>query len=183
VRTILLASLMLALTAGCSLGTAGGGGSSPATVAPNALVPVVRYRGQGIAFAYPVAWSHRGPGFSTNMNGPVVDLSSQPLVNPCRHHGTTTVCGWPVDHMRHGAVVVSWRTGGMVAISQLSPPGFSMKVDRPGTCRSLGGDATIVARVVTRTHTDFLVTACLRGPGIAAEERAVRAMLASARAG
>jgi hypothetical protein len=118
------------------------------------------------------------------MNGPVVDLGSQPLVSPCRHHGSTTFCSWPIRHMHRGAVVVSWRAAGaMVVISQLPPPGFSMKVERPGSCRSIGGDATIFARVVTPRHTVFLVSACLRGPGIAAEVRAVRAMLASAHAG
>jgi hypothetical protein len=179
----LLVTLLATLTAGCSLATTAGGGTSQTTPRPHAQVAVVRYHGRGVSFAYPAAWSHRGPGFSTNMDGPVVDLSSQRLVSPCRHHGSSTVCSWPVRHIRRGSVVVSWRTvGAMVVVSQMPPAGFPMRVERPGTCRGLGGDATVSARVVTQKHAEFRISACLRGPGLAAEERAVRAMLASARA-
>jgi len=37
-----------------------------------------------------------------------------------------------------------------------------------------------MARIVTRKHELLWIDACLRGPGLAANERAVRAMLASA---
>ncbi|MGZ6213989.1 MAG: hypothetical protein ACXWMG_03460 [Candidatus Limnocylindria bacterium] len=44
----------------------------------------------------------------------------------------------------------------------------------------MGGDETPTAFIITADYRRFVVDACLRGPGVAANELAVRAMLASA---
>jgi hypothetical protein len=50
----------------------------------------------------------------------------------------------------------------------------------PGGCRGIGGDEIIDAQITTRHHEAFYADACLRGPGLAANERAFRSMARSA---
>jgi hypothetical protein len=57
------------------------------------------------------------------------------------------------------------------------PQGVHLKVTRPGYCRSFGATETVSARLVTSKHEVFLVNACLRAPGVASGERALRMML------
>jgi hypothetical protein len=55
-------------------------------------------------------------------------------------------------------------------------------VTKPGLCRTIGADETIaveIERPLADNWTAF--TACLRGPGLAAGERDVNALLASTR--
>jgi hypothetical protein len=70
------------LAAGCSLGS-GAASSARADSADN-TARLAHYRGHGIAFDYPAAWGrHRRAGFYTTMTSPIVDLSTQPTVDPC----------------------------------------------------------------------------------------------------
>ena len=82
--------------------------------------------------------------------------------------------------MRAGGVVVAWEAGGGFGVLMRRRPGsVSFKV-LTGGCRDIGGDEIITAQVTARHHRLFLATACMRGPGIAANERAFRAMARSA---
>jgi hypothetical protein len=101
------------------------------------------------------------------------------MVNPCRHHGNITSCGLPIDHLRRGGVVVTWTVDGLPGLPRA--PGLHVTVTSPGFCRSVGGTQTIAAQLTTHKHTTLWVDACLRAPGLVANGRAVRAMLASAR--
>ena len=102
-------------------------------------------------------------------------------VNPCHTSGTTTTCGWPLRHLRPGGVVVTWTADYMPGLGIRRPPkGIHLRITRPGNCRAFGATETVTGRLVTPKHDVFLVNACLRAPGLGADQRAVRAMLASA---
>jgi hypothetical protein len=178
-----LAAVIVALVAGaCSSGSAGDPSGSTATSSqPGDDVALTSYRGHGIVFAYPLAWSHRRPGFMSPETEGIVDLSTQRMIDPCHTRGNTTSCGWPLRRLRPGGVVVTWTIDGMPLIRSQAE-GIRVKVTRPGYCRSFGATETISARLVTKTHEIFVVNACLRGADVASNERAFRKMLASAHA-
>jgi hypothetical protein len=178
VRTIALLAVMAGFAAGCSLGSAG----THATAPNAAATPHSHYRANGISFSYPAAWSHHRHGFYTTETDGFVDLSTQPMVDPCRPAGNGRTCGWPLQTLHPGGVVVMWATGGDIDPAALPSAGTTVKVTRPGDCRSLDGDETVLARIITPRRSVFSVDACLRAPGLAAHERAFRTMLASARA-
>ena len=102
------------------------------------------------------------------------------MVDPCTTTGATTRCGLPVRRMRPGGVVLVWWTGrGFTARMLHLRRAVRVRVLRGG-CRDIGGDEIITAQIAAGHHEVFLASACLRGPGIAAHERAFRAMARSA---
>jgi hypothetical protein len=179
-RAVLLVTVIGIVAAGCSLGSSGSSSVVP-TGESVAMTQLAHYRGHDIAFDYPAAWGrYRRSGFFTTMTSPIVDLSTQPMVDPCMTSGGTTRCGLPVHHMRPGGVVVVWWAGGGFTSRMLHlRRAVRIKVVRDG-CRDIGGNEIITAQVAARHHQVFLASACLRGPGIAANERAFRAMARSA---
>jgi hypothetical protein len=178
VRTLALLAAIAGLAAGCSLGSAASHTAPPGIVAP----PLSHYRGNGIAFSYPAAWGHHRHGFYSMETDGIIDLSTQRMVDPCRPAGNGHTCGWPLHTLHPGGVVVTWTTGGDIDPAALPTAGTTVKVTRPGDCRSIGGGETLLARLVTSRRSVFSVAACLRAPGLAANQREFRAMLASARA-
>lgn len=171
--SLVLLALAATLPAGCSFGTTALSTGAPSATQP----PLATYSGHGITFTYPASWRYRRRGVFTTMTSPVVDLASQPTRNPCTPHR----CWFPVRHLRPGAVVVMWEEGGDL-IDPAHPPavGVHAHVLRQG-CRPLGGADELTASVVLDRGRIYEAYACLRGPNIAAHEREVRAMLASAR--
>ena len=162
-------------------GGAASGGSSVSTKSDVGARRLAHYRGHGIAFDYPAPWGrYERAGIFTTLTSPIVDLSTQPMVNPCTHVGNRTTCGLPIRHMRAGGVVVAWLAGGGFGVLMRHRPGSASFKILPGGCRDIGGDEIITAQVTARHHRLFFATACLRGPGIAANERAFRAMARSA---
>jgi hypothetical protein len=182
IRLTVAAVIAAVLAGGCSSGSAGQTSGASATSAHRGNdVALATYRGHGIVFAYPLAWSHRRPGYMSPETQGFVDLSTEPMIDPCHTRGTTTSCGWPLLRLRPGGVVVTWTADYMPGLSIRRPPqGIHLTVTRPGYCRAFGATETVTARVVTPKHDVFLVNACLRAPGVASGERALRAMLASA---
>lgn len=181
-RRMLLAVVSGAVVAGCSMGSTAEPSGSSTTVTPASVdtTTLAHYRGHGVAFDYPAAWSHHRQGFYTTMTGPIIDLSTQPMINPCTTTGNTTRCSLPVRRLKPGGVVVVWTTGGGFVIpTQRRKPGVRIKVIRPG-CPDVGGDEMVVGSIVASHRRAFLVSACLGEPGVAVNEQAVRAMLASA---
>jgi hypothetical protein len=171
------------LLAGCSIGsTASGGGSSRAFGSgPGVSTALTRYHSDGVSFAYPATWRFHRRGFVTTMTSGIINLSTQRLGDPCHPvAGGGASCGWPLHQLRQGGVIVMWTEGGgLLSDSDLPPPGIDVQVTRPGSCLDIGGDETVSARAVTRRHRRFSVIACMLEPGDAANEQAVRAMLAS----
>jgi hypothetical protein len=102
--------------------------------------------------------------------------------------GNTISCGFPIGRLQPGGALVTWNASGPPAIglgggkrTQVDGHPARRVETAGGICRSIGADRTI--DVLVRTHplpsplTEF--TACLRGPGLAEEEKSVDALLAS----
>ena len=176
--------LLAVLTSGC------GGGAAAQAAARTKEPPLVRYSSSFLGFSHPAAWkayASRPSGLHFN---PLVYLSTQPVHDPCSTQGKTTTCGFPVDRLKPGGVLVSWLYNGLPAAGL--GPGKRIEVDgRParivettgGICRRIGANRTIDVLVAVQPLPSALVefTACLRGPGLAQDEHDVTALLASAR--
>jgi hypothetical protein len=137
-------------------------------------------RGHGVEFSYPAAWRYRHSGVVTSLTSPVIDLGTQPLGDPC--HGKLG-CGWPVNRLRPGGVVLMVFSGG-----SLVPPTHTSRTIREysgdqldGLAVSIGCDRVLVGDYATPALGRLSFSACFRAPGLAAHEREFRAMLASAR--
>jgi hypothetical protein len=118
----------------------------------------------------------------------MVYLSTQSVQDPCSTKGNTTSCGFPVGQLQPGGVLVTWNASNPPAVAL--GPGLRIQVDgregrrvdtAGGICRSIGADRTVDVLVQTRPLPSPLteMTACLRGPGLAREEKSVDALLAS----
>jgi hypothetical protein len=165
------------------------GGSSTAQAAPKGPT-LTTYNGSGLSFSYPAAWkAHKPiqPTAALHFN-PLVYVSTQPVHAPCATKGSTTTCGFPVDQLQPGGVLVTFETNGLLAMGL--GPGQQIQVDghpaarqekAGGECRRIGADRTIDVAIATSTLPSALtyVTACLRGPGLAQAEKSVDALLAS----
>lgn len=173
---------LAAVTSGC-------GGGSDAQAAPKAP-PVVEYTSSFLSFTHPATWKAYPFQWAGGLHfRPLVYLSTQPLHDPCSTQGNTTSCGFPVQRLQPGGVLVTWNASSPPAVA-LGSGGTQVKVDgRParrvdtagGICRSIGADRTIDVLVATRPLPSPLTefTACLRGPGIAQSVNRVDALLAS----
>jgi len=167
--------------------------------APGAKPPrLATYRNSFVTFQYPAAWSPSvwdAPRQVLHFH-PIVYLSTQPTHNPCRTlpaagGGTSITCGWPIDRLAPGGVVIRWEYQGSPSALLGDFPGLSTRVGgrnaklltrRPGDCRDLGADETISVAIARPMPSNWTaVDACLRGPNLAAHERQLRALLASTR--
>jgi len=181
--TVAVALVPLAvLTSGC-----GGGTDAQASAKTNP--ELVTYSNSLLSFSHPAAWKAYPFRWAGELHyRPMVYLSTQPLQDPCSTKGNTTSCGFPVEQLEPGGVLVTWNASNPPAMAL--GPGSRITVDgrqarrldtTGGLCRSIGGDRTIDVRIATNplpsTPTEF--TACLRGPGVAQEEKSVDALLAS----
>ena len=184
-RLLICALVILAVTSvTCACG---GGGNAQAW--PNDP-PLTTYTGSGLSFSYPAAWTASRPvlpAVSLHFH-PLVYLSTQPVHAPCATKGSTTSCGFPVDHLQPGGVLVTWETNGLLAMGL--GPGTQLQVgghpavrqeQTHGECRTIGADRTIDVAIATDTLPSALTyfTACLRGPGLAQAEKSIDALLAS----
>jgi hypothetical protein len=170
-----------AIASGC-------GGGADAHAAPKDP-PVVKYTSSSLSFTHPAAWKAYPFQWAGELHfRPLVYLSTQPVHDPCSTQGNTTTCGFPVQSLEPGGVLVTWNASSPPAMGL--GPGSPIRVGgRParrvdtagGICRSIGADRTIDVLVETSplpsTLTEF--TACLRGPGVAQNVKLVGALLAS----
>jgi hypothetical protein len=171
------------LPASCGSATPKASGSSSA---------VAEFRNGYLAFRRPTAWK---PFVFKNRGAlhfdPMLYLSSQPAHPPCRTNAAETVCGWPVDRLLPGGALVVWENRGAPNWSLASLPGADVRiggrdakrtVSRPGKCAAIGADETIEATIERPMPDNWTAfTACLRGPGLAASERRIDALLGSTR--
>jgi len=174
--------LLAAFVAGC--------GST--TKASDARVARKTLRNGFLALGYPAAWK---PGVfkitGTLHFAPMLYLSSQSLHAPCHARQMATVCGWPIDRLEPGSMLVVWENRGYPGWSLDAISGRPLtvggreakqKVTQPGRCSAIGADVTIavaIARPIPNNWT--AVTACLKGPGLAESMRELDALLASTR--
>ena len=180
----------LAILALASLTSACGGGSDEQAAPKDPAPALETYTGSGLSFSHPVAWKAYTPVLPTvalHFN-PLVYLSTQPVHAPCSTNGNTTTCGFPVDHLQPGGVLVTWETNGLLATGL--GPGLKIQVDghpaarrkkMGGECRTIGADETIDVAIETKPLPSALtyLTACLRGPGLPQAEESVYQLLAS----
>ncbi|HZT94449.1 MAG TPA: hypothetical protein VE985_08235 [Gaiellaceae bacterium] len=174
---------LVAITSGC-------GGGSDAQAAPKDL-PLVEYTSPSLSFAHPAAWKAYPFRWAGELHfRPLVYLSTQPVHDPCSTRGNTTSCGFPIRQLRPGGVLITWQASGPPAIALA--PGPRTRIDghparrvetAGGMCRGIGADRTIDVLIEVQPLPSTLIefTACLRGPGLAQEEKSVAALLASTR--
>lgn len=176
--------LLVVVSSGC-------GGGSPAHAAAKKDPPLVKYSSSFLSFTHPAAWKASAPRTQALHFNPLVYLSTQPVHAPCTTTGTETTCGFPVKQLEPGGVLVSWLYNGGPPALTLGP-GKRIQVGghtativsaAGGMCRQIGADRTIDVRIELRPLPSALLelTACLRGPGLAQQEAAVNALLASTR--
>jgi hypothetical protein len=164
-----------AVTSAC-----GGGSDVRAAKEP----PLQRYSDRHVSFSYPAAWTESAPKGAGELHfQPLVYLSTEPVQNACSTKGNGTSCGWPIKRLSPGGVIALWQIPYMPPSS--TPRGKRIQVGgRPawrqdtagGGCRRIGADQTIE---VSMPANSLELIVCLRGPGLAQEEKSVRAMLAS----
>jgi hypothetical protein len=173
---------LVAVTSGC-------GGGTDAQAAAKTHPELVTYSNSLLSFSHPAAWKAYPFRWAGELHfRPMVYLSTQPVRDPCSTKGNTTSCGFPVKQLEPGGVLVTWNASTPPAMAL--GPGSRIRVDgrearrvdtAGGMCRSIGADRTINVLIATTplpsTPTQF--TACLRGPGLAQEEKSVEALLAS----
>jgi len=184
--------LARALTVAMAVASAGLAVSC-ASAGPLRPAATMSFHATGLAFRYPaiwrpVTWSDDVSSFS----GLVVALSTGRQHDPCQRavkpQVTSVSCADPVDGLPPGGVLVRWTSNGFP--NWHAPPANTRIGGRPATetvstdnwCTALGGTRTI--KVVIRGKVGFNwygMDACLRGPGIAAGQAEISAMLASVR--
>ena len=173
---------LVALTSGCGAGT-------NAQAAGKTAPQLVTYSNSLLSFSHPAEWKAYPFRWAGELHyRPMVYLSTQPLQDPCSTKGNTTSCSFPVKQLEPGGVLVTWNASNPPATAL--GPGSRIDVDghpaarvdtAGGLCRSIGGDRTIDVLIATRPlpSTPTELTACLRRPGLAQQEKSIDALLAS----
>jgi hypothetical protein len=151
------------------------------------------FSAMGLAFRYPGTWrSGTWNDDVSSFSGLIVFLGTGRLHDPCERtvgaQVTSVSCGDPVSKVAPGGVLVRWDENGF---PNWHAPRSNTKIGgRPATetvtagswCRTLGGSRTITV-VIPRGASDnwYEMDACLRGPGIPAEQAEITAMLKTVR--
>ena len=142
-----------------------------------------------LSFSHPAAWKAYPFRWGGELHfRPMVYLSTQPVHDPCSTKGNTTSCGFPVGQLEPGGVLVTWNASNPPAMGL--GPGSRIRVDGhearrvghgrrdlPQHRRRPDGRRPDPDEALPSTLTE--ITACLRGPGLAQEEKSVDALLAS----
>jgi len=187
---VIAASIVALLATACS----GGRGAPPRTKATTAAA-VAHFNGgpvpAGLSFDYPTAWRAAWWDDHSSFSNLVTYLSPLPLHDPCARFPTMVTCGDPIASLPPGGVLVSWSTIGFphfpgtpeVPNPNTTVSGQPARVvtDYPGDCGRLLATETITANIAIPEGNHYEMTACLRDPGIAADEALVRQMLATVR--
>lgn len=94
---------------------------------------------------------------------------------PCDAYPNGLKCGWPVDQLEPGHVLVEWAISGLPNWTLSSFPGKTRTVGgqpareaitRPGECGNIQADETITVEIPSPAaiYNWFSMTACLRSP-------------------
>jgi hypothetical protein len=151
------------------------------------------FSAMGLAFRYPGTWrSGTWNDDVSSFSGLIVFLGTSGLHDPCEQtvgaEVTSASCGDPVSEVAPGGVLIRWNENGF---PNWHAPRSNTKIGgRPATetmtagrwCRTLGGSRTITA-VIPQSARDnwYEMDACLRGPGLPAEQAEITAMLKTVR--
>jgi hypothetical protein len=186
-RLLLFAALIVAcvsVTSAC-----GGGSTAPGASSSSFDPPLVKYSNSLLSFTHPSDWKAYPFQWAGELHfQPMVYLSTQAVHDPCSTKGNTTSCSFPVDQLAPGGVLVTWNASNPPAAGfgegtriQVDGHPATRTVTAGGICNSIGADRTIDVLIHTRPFpsTPTEMTACLRGPGLAEEEKSVDALLAS----
>jgi hypothetical protein len=179
----------LVLVAVAAAASAGCGSTAKA---PAHAARLTEFQNSFVQFRYPTAWAAAQPNASSLHFHPMLYLSVQPTRNPCESTVNEQRCGWPVAKLRPGGVLVVWENRGFPGWSLASAPGTPTHVggrearrlvSRPGSCAAIGADETVQVAIERPAISGnwTAVTACLRGPNLAANEQQLDAVLASTR--
>ena len=185
-RRLLICLVLFLALAGIASGC---GGGLDAQAAAKKDPSLVRYSNSFLSFSHPAAWTAHPFRWGGELHfRPMVYLSTQPVHDPCSTQGNTTSCSFPVRQLRPGSVLVTWNASNPPAMGL--GPGSRIQVDgrearrvdtAGGICRSISADRTVDVLIQTTPLPSTLteMTACLRGPGLAQEEKRIDALLAS----
>lgn len=179
----------MSILASCSVGALHHG----QVTGPVGLLTFHRY---GLEFHYPTAWpAKERPAQSTSQSMLITYLTPSRLHTPCREWtsplgGGGSCRGLAIKVLPPRGVFVMWWLVGLpvglpVAGSRQIIGGHLAVVSMhdPGACAGLGAQASIVAAILKTQANWYVMTACLRGPGLPGAETAVRAMLHSVHLG
>jgi hypothetical protein len=87
----------------------------------------------GTSFRYPSCWTLSNYTEETTMTTAVAFLSNQPMHQPCKttHSGgsTTISCGFPVETLKRGGVLITFVAGGMPGWTIADDTGRHLVVD------------------------------------------------------
>jgi hypothetical protein len=176
----------------------------PALLAPAALIAgcasagapqaamTSRFSAMGLAFRYPGIWrSGTWNDDVSSFSGLIVFLSTGRLHDPCLRTVTAQVtsvsCGDPVSEVAPGGLLVRWDENGFpnwhapTANTRIGGRRATETVTAGRWCQALGGSRTITAVIPLDSDNWYEMDACLRGPGIPADQAEITAMLKTVR--
>jgi hypothetical protein len=150
-----------------------------------------------LSFTHPPEWAEYPYQWASSFQDSVVYLANLPLHDPCHTEtngsSITGSCGYPLETLRPGGVLITWTNVGFPrppsesevpnANTTIARQPARVVVSRPGGCADIGSDETIVVDIARPGGNHFDMRACLRGPGLIANTRLVRSMLRSVRLG
>lgn len=143
------------------------------------------YAAFGISFLRPKHWrAQTFEGHTAGSSAPVVYLSADELSNPCDTSTSgVTECGWPIETLTPNTPLITW-TFSLEAATPMANTlidGQPARVEsaKPGACKEIQAEETIVAAVEKPNGGVFYMRACLSGDQLVAAEQNVYAMLAS----
>lgn len=151
-------------------------GSCTTTLVSPSTAALVTDRVGRVSITHPASWALvAGPPPGAFGYVPLGYLSSIPLnVGPCPTPEPSALfdgCPFPVTSLAPNGVVVTIEPNG--GLAEESPPAVTTKAAE-GTCLAAGGEREVFSVVG-----GIVLTACLRGPSLDAEEAQVRAAIGS----
>jgi hypothetical protein len=152
-------------------------GSPSPSPSPSPTASMITEHVGFLTVTHPVAWLVvPGPEQVPGRPVPLFYLSNAPLVvGPCPtpdpKTGDFQACPEPLAALSPGGVLVIVNPN--LGVLAMNPPQVTVEA-ATGPCRAIGGGAEMVSVVGTT-----VLTACLRGPDLAAHEAEVRTVIAS----
>jgi hypothetical protein len=149
------------------------------SASPPSSAASVRFENSFLAFRHPASWKTYPFRWTGGLHfRPMLYVSTQPVRDPCRTHGTAFECGWPVGRLQPDGILIVWENRGFPGWSLRTAEGTPLRVGgrrakrlvtRPGVCAAVGGDETVeveIARAARANWTDFTAwsTPCWRRP-------------------
>ena len=181
-RSTIAVVSILALS-GCS-------SSPPATA--GARSGSTHYVGKRLAFTYPAQWLHYEYSVVSSFSSAIVFLSTEGLHDPCTRTATTTSCGWPLDRLGTGGILIEWSANAFPGWTLAAERGTSttiagrpakVRTESPGDCASIGAQVSVTAFIERplNTYNWYQMLACVNGPNAGVAERQLMTMLATVR--